>query len=79
MKRIKKVIDALKSGDEKILLSDIATDFNVFTKTEHKFEIFDVKQTLEYTLHQILDEINLSFENKKYIFSEMKCRFDKWL
>ena len=71
------VIDA---NDSQVVCKDLLTDdFSVFSKTEHKFEKADIKQILELSLKEILEETEINDKDKQHILLQMGCRLSNWL
>ena len=77
---VKNCFKILETNETEISCVDILTDdFVVFSKTEHKFELFDAKKVLISSLWEALEEINISVSDKIHIQNTMIVRFDKWL
>lgn len=74
------VFEIIDVNESQIVCRDLLNDdFSVFDKTEHDFEIADVKIILELSLKEIVDETEISDKDKKHILFQMGCRFSNWL
>lgn len=63
-----------------VVCKDLLTgDFSIFSKTEYKFEIADIKLILELSLKEIVEEIEISEKDKEHILLQMGCRLSNWL
>jgi hypothetical protein len=72
--------EILDANDHYISCKDLLTDdFSIFSKTEHKFEIFDAKVVLVNALKEVMDETEASTKDKQDILNYINSCIDKWL
>jgi hypothetical protein len=70
----------LDVNDDSICCKDLLTnDFSIFSKTEHKFELFDSKKVLKNCLKEVVEETKIDNVDKHHILSIMIKYFDLWL
>ena len=60
----------MEVNDDSICCRNLLTnDFSIFSKTEHAFEIFDIKKVLKICLKDVIEETEVSKEKyKEYLF-----------
>ncbi len=67
-------------NEYQIVVKDLLTgEFNIFSKTQHKFEQANVKIILQNSLTEILNEIEILDKDRKHILEQMSNRIYKWL
>jgi transposase len=72
--------EVIDDNDYQVVCRDLLTDdFSVFSKTEHKFEIADIKLILELSLKEIIEETEISEKDKQHILFQMGCRLSRWI
>ncbi len=72
--------EVLDVNEYEICCKDLLNgDFSVFSKTEHKFEIFDVKLVLELSLKEILEETEISEKDKQHVLLQVGSRISSWI
>jgi hypothetical protein len=72
--------EILEVNDDSICCRDLLTnEFLIFSKTEHIFELFDIKKVLKFYLKDVVEETEVTNEDKYHILLLMNNIFDKWL
>jgi len=74
------VFEILGVNESDICVVDLLNgDFSVMSKTEHKYELTNLKVIFNYTLKEVIQETNISKEDKEFVCEQMSYRFNKWL
>lgn len=72
--------EVIDVNDSQVVCRDLLTDdFFVFYKTEHKFEIANIKLILELSLKEILEETEISDKDRQHVLLQMGSRFSNWI
>lgn len=67
-------------NETSVVCQDVITkDFCIFEKTEHKFEVADVRVLLSHSLLEILSEVDISPKTRNHIFDAMHVRIHAWV
>ena len=74
------VFEILGVNESDICVVDLLNgDFSVMSKTEHKYELTNLKVIFNNTLYGVLNDTNISKKDKDFIREQMSYRFNKWL
>lgn len=72
-------LEVVDFNEYQVVCRDLLTnDFSVFFKTEHNFETADVKQVLELSMKEVLDDIEISEKDKQYVLNQLNFRLHSW-
>lgn len=72
--------EVIDNNEYQVVCRDLLTDdFYIFSKTEHIFEIANLKLILELSLKEIIEETEISEKDKQHILFQMGCRLSNWL
>lgn len=72
--------EVIDVNDSQVVCKDLLTDeFSIFDKTEHTFEIVDIKLILELSLKEILGETEINYKDMQHVLVNMGCRLSNWL